>query len=90
VSLEAMACGKAVAAACVGGVPEIVQEGETGLLFRGGAAVALGATLERLLADPECAAAMGRAGRARAEAHFTWERIADQYFQIYEQVSSKN
>jgi len=89
VSLEAMACGKAVAAACVGGVPEIVQDGETGLLFRGGDAVALGAALEKMLADPDKAEVMGRAGRARAEAHFTWERITDQYFQIYEQVSSR-
>ncbi len=87
VSLEAMACAKAVAAANVGGVPEVVQDGETGLLFRGGDPVALGAALEKLLADPKSAAAMGRAGRARAEAHFTWERIADQYFEIYKRVS---
>ncbi len=90
VSLEAMACAKAVVAARVGGVPEIVQDGETGLLFRGGEAVALGAALEKMLADPDKAAAMGRAGRARAEAHFTWECIADEYFQIYEQVSRKS
>ncbi len=87
VSLEAMACAKAVVAARVGGVPEIVQDGETGLLFRGGDAVALSAALEKMLADPDQAAAMGRAGRERAGAHFTWERIADEYFEIYQQVS---
>ena len=89
VSLEAMACAKPVAAARVGGVPEIVRDNETGLLFPGGDAVALANTLEQMLADPPQAAAMGRAGRARAEAHFTWPRIADEYFQIYAQVSGK-
>ena len=89
VSLEAMACAKPIVAARVGGVPEIVSDGETGLLFRGGDAVALANALETMLADPELAARMGRAGRARAEAHFTWPRIADQYFKIYRQVSVK-
>ena len=89
VSLEAMACSKPVVAACVGGVPEIVADGETGLLFAGGDAAALANTLEKMLIDPSRAAAMGQAGRARAEAHFTWERIADQYFEIYDQVSAK-
>ena len=84
VSLEAMACAKAVVAARVGGVPEIVQDRETGLLFRGGDAVALSAALEKMLANPEKATAMGQTGRVRAESHFTWERIADQYFEIYE------
>ncbi len=85
VSLEAMACAKPVAAARVGGVPEIVLDGETGLLFPGENAPALAQTLEALLSDPERAAQMGRAGRERAEAHFTWVRIADQYFEIYRQ-----
>ncbi len=89
VSLEAMACAKPIVAARVGGVPEIVLDGETGLLFPGGDAVALADTLEKMLADPAHAARMGRAGRARAEAHFTWKRIADQYFEIYDQVSAK-
>ena len=89
VSLEAMACAKPIVAARVGGVPEIVLGGETGLLFPGGDAVALANTLETMLADPDRAAVMGRAGRARAEAHFTWQRIADQYFEIYDQVSAK-
>lgn len=86
VSLEAMACAKPVVGARVGGVPEIVLDGETGLLFSGGDSVALAHALEQMLADPDRAAQMGRAGRARAEAHFTWPRIADQYFQIYETV----
>ena len=87
VSLEAMACAKPVAAARVGGVPEIVLDGETGLLFPGGDAGALADALYALLSNPDRAAALGRAGRARAEDQFTWERIADQYFEIYRQVS---
>jgi len=87
VSLEAMACAKPVVAARVGGVPEVVLDGETGLLFPGGDAGALADALEALLSDPQRAAAMGQKGRARAEDHFTWERIADQYFEIYRQVS---
>ena len=89
VSLEAMACAKPVVAARVGGVPEIVADGETGLLFPGEDAAALADALESLLSNPERAAAMGCAGRAQVEAHFTWERIADQYFEIYRQVSKK-
>lgn len=87
VSLEAMACGKPVIAARVGGVPEIVTDGETGLLFPGGDAAALADALESLLSDPRRAEALGRAGRTRAETHFTWGRIADQYFEIYRRVS---
>ena len=89
VSLEAMACAKPVVAARVGGVPEIVLDGETGLLFRGGDSAALAAALETLLADPARADALGRAGRVRAEAQFTWSCIADEYFQIYGQVKNK-
>lgn len=89
VSLEAMACAKPVVAARVGGVPEIVLDGETGLLFPGEDAPALAAALETLLADPERAARLGAAGRARAEARFTWARIADEYFEIYRQVLTR-
>lgn len=89
VSLEAMACAKPVVASRVGGVPEIVLEGETGLLFPGENVPELARNLEALLSDPERAMAMGCAGRARAESNFTWQRIADQYFEIYEQVSQR-
>ena len=87
VSLEAMACGKAVVAARVGGVPEIVREGETGLLFPAEDSAALAQLLETLLAAPERAAALGQAGRARVEQCFTWNRIAGQYFEIYRQIA---
>src|SRR5436309_12880846 len=72
VNLEAMACGTAVVASAVGGIPEVVVDGETGLLvpydesdpaaFERGIA----ATVTELLDDPSRAAARGAAGRARA------------------------
>lgn len=86
VSLEAMACGKPVVASHVGGVPEVVQDGITGLLVPRENADALAGAIESLLADPEKARTLGEAGRARAVSLFTWPRIADQYFEIYDAV----
>jgi glycosyltransferase involved in cell wall biosynthesis len=68
--LEAMACGLPVVATAVGGTVEVVAEGETGLLVPPGDPVALAEALESLLVDPARVEAFGRAGRARAEAHF--------------------
>lgn len=86
VNLEAMACAKPVIASRVGGVPEIVLDGVTGLLVPSEDASALALALESLLADPDRARALGEAGQARATAEFTWPRIADQYFEIYDFV----
>ncbi len=72
VSLEAMACAKPVVASRVGGVPEIVLDGETGLLVPGEDASALSSALETLLADPARAQKLGAAGRERALSQFTW------------------
>lgn len=82
VNLEAMAAGKAVVATRVGGVPEIVLDGETSLLVPGEDAPALSAALRRLAARPDLRVALGEAGRQRAKG-FTWSHIADQYARIY-------
>ncbi len=90
VNLEAMACGTAVVASAVGGIPEVVDDGRTGLLvpyaadepdaFEHGLADAIAS----LLADPSRAAAMGAAGRERAVADFGWDAIGGQTVRVYE------
>jgi alpha-maltose-1-phosphate synthase len=92
VNLEAMACGTAVVASDVGGIPEVVVHGETGLLvhydehdvprFR----AMLAEAVDAVLADPDRAADMGRAGRRRAVEHFTWPAIAEQTVEVYRAV----
>jgi phosphatidyl-myo-inositol dimannoside synthase len=76
VFLEAAACGKATVAGRSGGAPEAIVDQRTGLLVEGNEPKAVGLAVARLLANPEIAAAMGAAGRARVEAGFTWARSA--------------
>lgn len=75
-ALEAMASARPVVATTVGGLPHLVQHGHTGLLCPPADAPALERHLAALLDDPARAAAYGRAGRARVEAEFSWDRIA--------------
>ena len=82
VNLEAMAAGKAVLASRVGGVPEIVQDGETGLLVPAEDASALAHAITRLTDDAPLRQRLGAAGRDRAKA-FDWDAIAEQYLDIY-------
>lgn len=68
VAMEAMAAGKPVIASRIGGLPEIVADGETGILVPHGDADALRAAMEKLVTDPALAARMGAAGRTRVSA----------------------
>ena len=86
VNLEAMACGAAVVASAVGGIPEVVLDGETGLLVPAGDEEGLAAAINTLLRDPTRTAAMGARGRVRAEADFSWDRIARQTAALYRQL----
>jgi alpha-maltose-1-phosphate synthase len=89
VNLEAMACATAVVASAVGGIPEVVVDGETGVLvpydagdpagFEAGLAEAIGS----LLADPQRARRLGEAGRERTVSEFGWARIARRTAEIY-------
>lgn len=89
VNLEAMACETAVVASDVGGIPEVVQDGETGLLVHYDAEDAAGFErdiadrVNRLAANPELAARFGRAGRERAVTSFAWDAIAQQTVDLY-------
>jgi starch synthase len=86
VNLEAMACGTAVAGSRTGGIPEVVADGETGLLVPPGEPGALAGALNVLLRDPARARAMGEAGRKRAVAEFGWPAIAAQTADLYAEL----
>ncbi|HWQ22496.1 MAG TPA: glycosyltransferase family 4 protein [Gaiellaceae bacterium] len=86
VALEAMERGRPVIASAVGGLPEIVADGETGLVVPPGDAEALADAIVALAGDLGRAAAMGRAGRARALAEFTPELCADRIEALYAAV----
>ena len=84
VALEAMACGVAVVAAQTGGLPEVVENGTTGLLVSPGDANALAGAIGELLGDPGKRARMGDAGRARARANYSIEKNALLNISMYE------
>jgi alpha-maltose-1-phosphate synthase len=92
VILEAMACETPVVASRVGGIPEIVVDGETGYLvdFNPDDIDAFTSTLadriEKLLGDTTMAARMGKAGRERVLQHFGWRAIASQTVQLYDEL----
>lgn len=82
-ALEAMASGRPVVARRVGGLPDAVEHGRTGLLLDDDAPESVEAALRALLTDPGRAAAMGAAGRRRAHEAFTPERHAARMEEVY-------
>jgi starch synthase len=89
VNLEAMACGCAVVASAVGGIPEVVADGETGLLVPPGEPEALATAINSLIRDPGLAAALGARGRERAVAEFSWAAVAAQTAQLYAELAGR-
>ena len=83
VNLEAMACGTAVVGSRVGGIPEVVDAGVTGLLVPPDDPASLADALNALIHDPVRAAAMGLAGRERAVTEFSWTTVAAQTVTLY-------
>ncbi|HEX2190489.1 MAG TPA: glycogen synthase [Longimicrobiaceae bacterium] len=102
INLEAMACETPVVASAVGGIPEIVVPGETGLLVpfaeEGGGSPepqdpegfsrALAAAVNELMGDAERREAMGKAARERVLAQFSWTRIAEQTLEFYRELAA--
>ena len=101
INLEAMACCTPVVASAVGGIPEVVVDGETGVLVPleqqrespfepldpGKFSADLAAAINRILADPDRRELMARAGRERVERVFSWSAIARQTVALYRRVT---
>jgi starch synthase len=94
VNLEAMGCQAPVVASDVGGIPEVVVDGETGLLVHydadepGQFEADFAAAINKVIEDPVRAREMGRAGRERAISDFGWDRIAARTVEVYEQAQA--
>lgn len=87
--LEAMAAGVPMVATVVGGVPELLEDGVTGLLVPPGDPDQLAAAIERIAGDPELRKRMGGAARARAAA-YSWERCVGEYMALYRELSARD
>ncbi len=84
--LEAMCFGCPSVATRVGGIPEVVEDGVSGVLVAPGDAVALARSLETLIADPARRKALGEAAKRRAREHFSAEVIVPRYEALYRRV----
>ena len=83
---EAMAAAKPVVASRTGGIPEIVVDGESGLLVPPGDSATLASALARLIRNPDEVRKMGSAGRRRVGELFTLDRMAREYTELYESL----
>jgi glycosyltransferase involved in cell wall biosynthesis len=81
--LEAMAAGLPVVASAVGGVPEVVRDGETGALVPPRDSAALAEALGRIVADPALRDRLGEAGRQRVQSEFSLERFEREHLELY-------
>jgi glycosyltransferase involved in cell wall biosynthesis len=85
--LDAMACGKPIVATTAGGMPEVVEDGATGLLVPPRDHQAMAAAIVKLLTSPDLPARMGAAGLARVRARFSVERMVQDTLEIYRRVA---
>ncbi len=89
INLEAMACETPVVASAVGGIPEVVEDGRTGLLVQPGRPEELARAINVLLQNTELARSFGRAGRRRVEERFSWDAVARETRAVYEEVCAR-
>ena len=83
-----MAHGRPVVASAVGGLLDLVVDGETGLLVPPRDPAALRAALQQLLGDPELRARLGAAARRRVQERFAWDAVLDATVALYEEASA--
>jgi len=88
VALEAAAMGRPVVATRVGGLPEVIESGRTGLLVEPDRPAALAHAVFRLLSDPACLRSMGDAARAHARELFPWKACVDRYLAQYASIQT--
>jgi glycosyltransferase involved in cell wall biosynthesis len=88
--IEAMAAGLPVVATRAGAIPEVVVDGESGILVERGDSEGLAAAICKLLSDPQMRERMGAAGRARVRRLFTWERTVGRLQELYDGVLPKS
>jgi len=86
--IEAMAAGRAVVATAVGGTPELIEDGETGLLVPPGDPDCLASAIVRLLRDRALAARLGAAARLRARRRHGWEAVARRFERLYARLAA--
>jgi glycosyltransferase involved in cell wall biosynthesis len=86
--LEGMAAGLPAVATRVGGIPSVVQDGQTGLLVSPADSKELADAIINLLQHPQLARTMGAAGRQRVRAHFSEQMMVDQITDLYERLLS--
>ena len=86
---EALACGTPVIATSAGALPEIVEEGVSGVLVPPGRVAPLAKAIASLLDQPERCAEMGVSGARRIRERFSWRRTAEETLAIYEEVLSR-
>jgi glycosyltransferase involved in cell wall biosynthesis len=86
VAREAMAHGRAVVAADVGGLRDAIEDGVDGVLVPARDVQALRAALERLLADPQLRARLGAAARAKAEREWSRAAMAEALVRVYDEI----
>ncbi len=87
--LEAMSMGKAVVGSDVGGLRELIDDGDTGFLFRAGDAVALADILARVIGDADLRHRTGARARAHVVGRRDWHKLAGRYLEVYDAAAAR-